>query len=112
AGLGYTVNAPLPPGLGDGDYCRIFEETLIPVAHAYKPDIVLISAGFDAHRDDPLGDQRVSDEGFAALTGIVSRLADEVCDGRLVMLLEGGYDLRALGRSVRACVDVLGGSTA
>lgn len=112
AGLGYTVNAPLPPGLGDGDYCRIFEETLVPVAHAFKPDIVLISAGFDAHRDDPLGDQRVSDDGFAALTGIVSRLADEVCDGRLVMLLEGGYDLKALSRSVRSCVDVLGGRTA
>jgi acetoin utilization deacetylase AcuC-like enzyme len=70
----------------------------------------LISAGYDAHRDDPLGDQRVSHEGFAALAGIVKGLAATHCGGRVVATLEGGYDLDGLGRSVRATVEVLGGS--
>lgn len=110
-GEGFTMNAPLPPGLDDGDYRLIFEETLVPVAHAFKPDLILVSAGFDAHRDDPLGDQRLTEEGFASLTGVVTRLARDLCGGRIIQLLEGGYNVDALARSVRACVDVLGGST-
>jgi len=110
-GAGYTLNAPMPQGLGDADYALVFEQVLVPVAAAFKPDIVFVSAGYDAHRDDPLGDQRLSDEGFAALTGIVTRIARAHAGGRAVMMLEGGYDLGALERSVRASVEVLGGST-
>jgi acetoin utilization deacetylase AcuC-like enzyme len=111
-GEGYTVNAPMPGGLGDGDYRLLFEEVLVPIASKYAPDLILVSAGFDAHRDDPLGDQRVTEDGFALLTGIVRRLATDLCRGKLVMLMEGGYNVEALSRSVRACVEVLGGSTA
>jgi acetoin utilization deacetylase AcuC-like enzyme len=111
-GEGYTINAPMPGGLGDGDYRLLFEDVLVPLASSYRPDIIMVSAGFDAHRDDPLGDQRVTEDGFAVLTDIVKRLAVELCGGRLVMLMEGGYHLDGLSRSVRACVEVLSGSTA
>ena len=111
AGLGRTLNAPMPAGLGDPDYHLLFAEALVPVAADFKPDLVLISAGFDAHRDDPLGDQRVTHEGFAALTGTVNAIAKAHCGGKIVMMMEGGYDLDGLSSSVRACVEVLGGST-
>ena len=111
AGQGMTLNAPMPAGLGDADYRLLFEDALVPVAAAYEPQLVLVSAGFDAHRDDPLGDQRLTDEGFAALAGVVRDIARRHAGGKLVMLLEGGYDLDGLARSVRACVEVLGGST-
>jgi acetoin utilization deacetylase AcuC-like enzyme len=110
-GYGMTVNAPMPAGLGDADYHLLFEEALLPIAAAFEPELVLVSAGFDAHRDDPLGDQRVSEEGFAAVAGTLYQIAREHCGGRIVMVMEGGYDLEGLGRSVRACVEVLGGST-
>ncbi len=110
-GEGYTVDVPLPPGLGDGDYAIVFAELLVPIADAFRPDLVLVSAGFDAHRDDPLGGMAVTEEGFAALCGVVRDLADRHAEGRLVLALEGGYDLQGLARSVRACVDVLGGAT-
>jgi len=111
AGQGRTINAPMPAGLGDPDYHLLFQEALIPIAAEFKPDIVLVSAGYDAHRDDPLGDQTVTEEGFAALTGAVLAIARAHCGGKLVMLMEGGYDLDGLARSVRASVEVLGGST-
>lgn len=111
AGEGFTMNAALPPGLGDGDYRLIFEEALRPVAETFAPDLVLVSAGFDAHRDDPLGDQLLTDEGFATLTGVVRDIAQTSCDGRLILLLEGGYDLGALARSAKACVEVMSGHT-
>ncbi|HEY0133483.1 MAG TPA: histone deacetylase, partial [Nannocystis sp.] len=71
AGVGYTINAPLPAGMGDGDYASLFRELLRPVAEIFKPDLVLVSAGFDAHRDDPLGGMTVTAEGFAGLCGVV-----------------------------------------
>ena len=111
AGAGYTVNLPLPPDLGDTDYAALYRELLVPVAEAYRPDLVLVSAGFDAHRDDPLGDMRIGDEGFAALCGTVADIADRHANGRLALLLEGGYDLDALTASVRACLTVLRGET-
>ncbi len=110
-GLGRTLNAPMPAGLGDADYHLLFSEALIPVAADFAPDLVLVSAGYDAHMDDPLGDQRLSDEGFAALAGTVVQIARAHAGGKVVMLLEGGYDLGGLARSVRATVEVLGGST-
>jgi acetoin utilization deacetylase AcuC-like enzyme len=112
AGAGFTVNAPMPAGLGDGDYTALFRDVLRPVADAFKPGLVLVSAGFDAHRDDPLGGMRLSEEGFAVLCAEVAGIAADHAGGRLALVLEGGYDLRGLARSVRACVDVLGGATA
>ncbi len=108
-GAGFTVNVPMPPGLGDGDYVAAFRRVLVPVADAFRPDLVLVSAGFDAHRDDPLGAMNVTDEGFAALCGIAQDVARRHADGRIALLLEGGYDLDALARSVHACTRVLTG---
>ncbi|HWB74792.1 MAG TPA: histone deacetylase [Nannocystaceae bacterium] len=110
-GLGFTVNVPMQAGAGDADYALAFQRVLVPIAEAYKPDLVLVSAGFDAHRDDPLGGMEVSEDGFAVLCGIVGDIARRHCSGQLVLLLEGGYDLAGLAKSVHACIDVLGGST-
>ena len=106
AGEGYTINVPLPTGRTDGDLLHAFEALLLPVADAYRPDLVLVSAGFDAHRRDPLGGMAISEEGFAALCDVVRSIAG----GRVVLLLEGGYDLVGLARSVRACAQVLAGA--
>lgn len=111
AGRGATWNVPTPGGLGDGDHFRLFEEILAPHADAFAPELVVVSAGFDAHRDDPLGDQNITDEGFAALAGVAQKIADRSAGGRLALVLEGGYDVPALVRSVGACLDVLGGAT-
>ncbi|MBC8073982.1 MAG: histone deacetylase [Deltaproteobacteria bacterium] len=110
-GLGFTVNLPMQAGAGDGDYAMAFEQVLVPIAEAYAPDLVLVSAGFDAHRDDPLGGMEVSEEGFAVLCGIVQGIARRHCGGQMVLMLEGGYDLAGLAKSVHACIDVLNGST-
>ena len=111
AGVGYTINAPLPGGLGDGDYASLFREVLRPVAESFRPDLVLVSAGFDAHRDDPLGGMAVTAEGFAGLCGVVREIAGHSAGGKLVLVLEGGYDLAGLADSVHACVEVLAGAT-
>ncbi len=111
-GLGFTVNVPMPAGMADGDFQQLFAELLVPVAEAYRPQLILVSAGFDAHRDDPLGDQRLSTEGFAGLCGTLVSLARRFADERLVLVLEGGYDLPALAASARACIQVLAGETA
>lgn len=111
AGEGYTVNVPLEPGAGDADFAAIFADVLLPVAEAYRPELVIVSAGFDAHRADPLGNMQLSTEGYAALCGSMKSFADRICGGKLVLTLEGGYDLDALAESVEACVDVLTGAT-
>lgn len=110
-GEGYTVNVPLPPGAGDTDYLAVFRDVLLPLADRYRPDLVLVSAGYDAHRADPLGAMFVSDEGFAALCGVARGIADVHAQGRLVLVLEGGYDLRGLAGGVQASVEVLTGAT-
>ena len=109
--LGYTVNLPFPEGLGDGDYALAYERILVPVARHFRPDLILVSAGFDAHRDDPLGGMELTESGFAHLAGVVVGLARELCGGRIVFSLEGGYALEALVRSVQACLEVLTGAT-
>ncbi|MCK4375282.1 MAG: histone deacetylase [Candidatus Brocadiae bacterium] len=106
-GKGYTINVPLPAGSGDAEFTRALQEKLKPAALAFKPDFVLISAGFDAHEADPLGGMRVTSEGFAELTRIVKGIAEKCCQGRLVSVLEGGYDLKALADSVEAHIRVL-----
>jgi acetoin utilization deacetylase AcuC-like enzyme/formylglycine-generating enzyme required for sulfatase activity len=106
-GLNYTINVPLPAGSGDSDYLRVFEERLKPAALTFSPDFVLISAGFDAHEDDLLGGMKVTTQGFAELTKVVTEIAQKCCDGRLVSVLEGGYHLEGLAASVEAHIRVL-----
>jgi acetoin utilization deacetylase AcuC-like enzyme len=101
-GVGFTLNVPMPAGSGDDDYLDVFRERLLPALERFAPEIVLVSAGFDAHRDDPLAGMQVTEAGYAALTALVREAAERLCDGRVVALLEGGYDLRALAGSVEA----------
>jgi acetoin utilization deacetylase AcuC-like enzyme len=112
AGLGYCVNAPLPAGFGDAEYLALVDRLLVPLADRFAPDLVLVSAGFDAHADDPLGAMEISTAGFAALCARVRAIADRHAGGKLVLTLEGGYDLAALRASVRACLEILAGAEA
>ncbi len=108
-GRGATANCPLPSGQTDADYGVVFHDLFLPVGRAFAPDLIVVSAGFDAHARDPLGEMRVSERGFAAMTSAMAELAAGTCGGKLVLLLEGGYDLGALATSVRASVEVLTG---
>ena len=112
AGEGYTVNVPLLPGKSDPLYLRAFDERIAPAIDAYRPELVLISAGFDAHADDPLAGMRLSEAGFAGLAERVVALAAAHAGGRLVAVLEGGYDPPALGRSVASTLRVFDGEPA
>ncbi|HIE50484.1 MAG TPA: histone deacetylase [Armatimonadetes bacterium] len=104
AGEGTTYNVPLTAGCGDGEYERVFVEELSPLMRAFQPELVLIAAGMDAHADDPLAFMQVSTAGFGRLARRVLELAGELCAGRVVALLEGGYNLRALSESVNEIV--------
>ena len=106
-GTGFTLNVPLPPGSGDAEYKRVFVEKLKPAAAAFKPDFVLISAGFDASKGDLLGRMNVTPQGYGELTRIVKEIADQYCKGRLVSILEGGYNLDALAKAVEMHLIVL-----
>ena len=112
AGQGYTLNVPLPAGSGDAEYVNVFKNILIPAALGFDPDIVLVSAGFDAHIDDPLAGMAVTTAGFGRMASIVSSIADRCCDGRLAITLEGGYDLNALSHSVLVVLKVMAGESA
>lgn len=103
-GKGTTANFPLPSGAGDDQFLGAIQTMLDNHATAFKPDIVLISAGFDAHRSDPLGGLNVTTEAYAEATRLVCNFARENCTGRVVSILEGGYDLSALADSVSAHV--------
>jgi acetoin utilization deacetylase AcuC-like enzyme len=111
AGLGYTLNVPLSPGADDAFYVRLFQEILRPIALTYRPELILISAGFDPYIGDPLGEMKVTPEGFACLTRSLLILADECCCGRLVAVLEGGYNIQGLTKSVRAVLLEMLGET-
>ena len=110
-GLGYTVNVPLDPGADDAFYVRVFRDILSPIALAYRPEIILVSAGFDPYFADPLGEMKVTPEGFACLTRVLLNLADECCGGRLVLVLEGGYHIQGQTKSVRSVLLELLGET-
>jgi acetoin utilization deacetylase AcuC-like enzyme len=105
AGSGFTVNVPLPAGAGDEAYAHVFEEVVLPVLERFRPELVLISAGYDAHRDDPLGGMRLTAGGFRRLTAMVRG----VHSGPIAAVLEGGYALRGLGKSVLATLGALAG---
>ena len=106
-GAGYTVNLPVPPGSGDDLYISLVEHVVAPLAREYEPQLVLISAGYDAHHDDPLAECRVSEAGFAAMTTSMRRVCAAL-QAPLGCVLEGGYALGALARSVAATLEALG----
>jgi acetoin utilization deacetylase AcuC-like enzyme len=108
AGEGATLNVPMSAGCGDAEYDAAMRELVLPAARRFAPEFVLVSAGFDAHRDDPLAGMNVTEAGFANLARAVLQLAAECCDGRLVLVLEGGYDLHALRGSAAAVLAELG----
>ncbi|MCI5114303.1 MAG: histone deacetylase [Candidatus Electrothrix sp. AW1] len=95
-GAGYTVNIPLSGGEGDMEYARIVNELVLPVARTYKPELILISCGFDIYDGDPLGGMQVTPAGFAWMTRQMLSVAEEVCNGKLLVTLEGGYNLTAM----------------
>jgi acetoin utilization deacetylase AcuC-like enzyme len=110
-GIGYTVNVPLGSGQGDAEYLKIFRRLLKPVALAFKPDIVLVSAGFDIYGKDPLGGMDVTTAGFANFARVLMDIADECCGGKLVATLEGGYEVEGLALSVKAVLKEMSGET-
>ena len=106
-GEGFTLNVPLPVGSGDAEYLRAMDETVVPRLEAFVPEALVISAGFDAAAADPLAGMRVSTAGFLAMTKRLLDLADRHCGGRVVSVLEGGYDLAALSDGVAAHIEAL-----
>jgi acetoin utilization deacetylase AcuC-like enzyme len=107
AGEGFTINIPMEAGEGDDAYHVIFLKALVPAADDFKPEFVLISAGFDAHKDDPLANMRLTEAGYADLTGIVAGIARRHAQGRILSSLEGGYNLTALAASVDSHIKAL-----
>ncbi|MCX6672353.1 MAG: histone deacetylase [Methanothrix sp.] len=106
---GFTVNVPLPSGTADAGYLIAYREILLPIALEFKPDIVLVSAGQDPHKDDPLGGMRLTCAGFGAVAGVVKEIASTCCRGRLAASLEGGYNLQAQAEAVVAEIRAFGG---
>ncbi len=111
-GLGYTVNLPLPAGAGDADLLFVYGQLVAPLVDEFEPDLVLVSAGFDAGRNDPLGGLSVTTPGFAALFSLFAGWAARHCAGRIVLTLEGGYDPEGLAAGVRAALGALAGEPA
>ncbi len=103
-GVGNIFNAPLPPHAGSAEFRAAFTERLLPALDAFRPGLLLVSAGFDGHRRDPLASLELEDDDYAWITAELGRLAARHCEARLVSTLEGGYDLTALGRSAAAHV--------
>ncbi len=101
-GEGFNVNVPLSTGADDTVYGNIFEKFLKPIAQEYQPQLILVSAGFDTHQNDPLGGMEVTENGFARMTQVLMEIAESTAQGRLVLTLEGGYDVSGESRSVKA----------
>jgi acetoin utilization deacetylase AcuC-like enzyme len=97
AARGATVNVGLPPGMGDAEYAQVFDAVFVPALRRFRPDLILVSAGFDPYRDDPLAQMNVTAAGFGAMARRLRHAADRLCGGKIVFVLEGGYDLRGLG---------------
>jgi len=112
AGKGFTVNLPLEVGSVDEDYRVAFSEVVVPVLRQYDPDLLLVSAGFDAHERDPLAGMRLTSAAFGAMTMELRIVAEACCEGRMVLMTEGGYDLRALTESLQAAVESVAASSA
>lgn len=108
-GAGFTINFPLPARTGDATYNLVFEKAAVPIAESYRPDFVLVSAGYDAHVDDPLAGMEVTPRGFGAISQTLVTLAEKLCAGKVVFVLEGGYHLKGLQESALQSLDVLTG---
>jgi acetoin utilization deacetylase AcuC-like enzyme len=106
AGEGFTLNMPVPPGAGDGEFCELVEAVVIPRAREYRPQVILVSAGYDAHVEDPLAGCSMTEQGYSTMTTAMRRLSEEL-SSPLGFVLEGGYALDALARSVAATLEAL-----
>ncbi|MBN1374709.1 MAG: histone deacetylase [Dehalococcoidia bacterium] len=106
-GEGSTVNVPLEAELGDTEYIQVFNEVLKPLAQRFSPDLIMVSAGYDAHWQDPISNMNLTTMGFARMAKIIKAISDEICPNRLVYTLEGGYNRAALGYSVAATFELL-----
>ncbi len=109
-GEGYTVNIPLPAGCGNEEYLRVFREIVVPIGEKFEPEWILVSAGFDPHRRDPLGGMDLTEEGFRVMASMLLGLAEEYAGGKIAFLLEGGYDLMALKNSAFSVFQEMAGS--
>ena len=107
AGAGFTINLPMDAGGTDADYELAYDTIVFPVLRQFRPELILISGGFDALEDDPLGGMRLSADGFARLTASICDIANECADGRVIAITEGGYDLGGLASCLRAVIPVL-----
>ena len=106
-GAGNIVNLSLPAGSGNAEYVAAFEQVIVPAVQRFQPELILVSAGFDAHLADPLADMAVTEEGYGFMAARIQQLADEHADGRMVWVLEGGYRLEAIARSAATVLRVL-----
>jgi acetoin utilization deacetylase AcuC-like enzyme len=109
-GLGFTANFPMEAGATDADYELVYSKAAVPILFQFRPELILISAGFDAHMDDPLGGMRVTARQFGRLTSLIAAVADACCAGRVVAVTEGGYDLKALAASLLSAIGALDGA--
>jgi len=107
AGEGYTVNIPLPGGSGDQEYLKAFKEIIIPVINEYKPQLIMVSAGQDAHENDPLAGMSLTEEGFYYMAVAIKELSEEHSGGKVLLCLEGGYHLQAQANSVGKIIEGL-----
>ncbi len=107
-GAGYTANVPLPPGCGDAEYAAVFSEIVVPLAEAYQPEIVFVSAGQDAYHDDPLAGMNLSYAAYANMARHVREISDKYCGGKTVLFMEGGYHLRGQAEAVVTTLAELG----
>ncbi|MEA3437114.1 MAG: universal stress protein [Thermodesulfobacteriota bacterium] len=110
-GEGYTVNIPLGKGYGDSEFIAIFEKLLRPIAQEFEPDLIIVSAGFDIHKSDPMSKMKITTKGFAGLTRSIMETADICCGGKLVFSLEGGYNIKTIGKCVKVVLNELAGHT-
>ena len=110
-GKGFTVNLPMAAGATDADYERAYSKVALPILTRFRPELILISAGFDAHMNDPLAGMRVTGSYFGRLTAAIVKAAEDCCQGRVVGVTEGGYDLAGLAESLRATIRALEGDT-
>jgi acetoin utilization deacetylase AcuC-like enzyme len=106
-GAGYNVNVPLSAGSGPNEYAAAFERLVLPVVESYAPEMILVSAGFDAHLDDPLANMNLDAQAYATMTMQLAAIADKTAGGKMGLFLEGGYDIAALQSSLTACMRVL-----
>ena len=106
SGAGTAINVPLPAGCGDNEYKLVFDEIVIPTARRFKPEIILVSAGYDAHWADELANMRLTLDGYYNMTRSIQQLADELCGGKTVFYLEGGYNLKVLCCAVNATFNI------